>query len=119
MNPRIFPLMEPYTGLCNPRMVNNLGEGQLILPCLKKKKKILTLFLRRTVCILNSEISISLIVFHSLSFIYGGDPRSVMVNAMNCGVVVSEFVLQLRYYIHFRTNTLQKGMNPLILPAMG
>ena len=28
-----------------------------------------------------------------------------------------EFELQLRYYVHFRTNTL--GMNPLILPAMG
>ena len=42
-----------------------------------------------------------------------------MVKAMDCGVVVREFVLQSRYYIHFRTNTLGKGMNPLILPAMG
>ena len=33
--------------------------------------------------------------------------------------VVSEFVLQSRYYVHFRTNTLGKDMNPLILPAMG
>ena len=24
-----------------------------------------------------------------------------------------------RYYVHFRANTLGKGMNPLILPAMG
>ena len=31
----------------------------------------------------------------------------------------SEFVLQLRYYVHFRANTLGKDMNPLILPAMG
>ena len=31
-----------------------------------------------------------------------------------------EFVLQSRYYVHFRANTLGKGMNPLILPpAMG
>ena len=36
-----------------------------------------------------------------------------------CGIVVSEFVLQSHYYVHFRTNTLGKGMNPLILPAMG
>ena len=43
----------------------------------------------------------------------------VMVKAMNCGIVVSEFVLQSRYYVHFRANTLGKGMNPLILPAMG
>ena len=38
---------------------------------------------------------------------------------MDCGIVVSEFVLQSRYYIHFKANTLRKGMNPFILPAMG
>ena len=43
-------------------------------------------------------------------------PRGVMVRAMNCGIVVREFVLQSRYYVHFRANTLGKGMNPLILP---
>ena len=32
---------------------------------------------------------------------------------------VREFVLQSRYYIHFRANTPGKGMNPLILPAIG
>ena len=49
-----------------------------------------------------------------------GAPRGVMVKAMNCGIVVREFVLQSRYYVHFRANTLGKGMNPLILPpAMG
>ena len=47
-------------------------------------------------------------------------PRGVMVKAMNCGIVVREFVLQSRYYVHFRANTLRKSMNPLILPpAMG
>ena len=47
-------------------------------------------------------------------------PSGVMVKAMNCGIVVREFVLQSRYYVHFRANTLGKGMNPLILPpAMG
>ena len=54
---------------------------------------------------------------HALSG--GGGPRSVMVKAMDCGIVVREFVLQSRYYVHFRANTLGKGMNPLILPAMG
>ena len=48
-----------------------------------------------------------------------GCPRGVMVKAMDCGIVVREFVLQSRCYIHFRANTLGKGMNPLILPAMG
>ena len=46
-------------------------------------------------------------------------PRGVMVKAMDCGIVVSEFEFQSRYYVHFRTSTLGKGMNPLILPAMG
>ena len=55
-----------------------------------------------------------------LVYIYiEGCPRGVMVKAMDCGIVVREFVLQLRYYVHFRANTLGKGMNPLILPAMG
>ena len=55
----------------------------------------------------------------SFYFIRGGCPRGVMVKAMDCRIVVSEFELQSRYYVHFRTNTLAKGMNPLILPAMG
>ena len=45
-------------------------------------------------------------------------PRGVIVKAMDCGIVVREFVLQSRYYVHFRANTLGKGMNTLILPAM-
>ena len=48
-----------------------------------------------------------------------GCPRGVIVKAMDGGIIVSEFKLQLRYYVHFRTNTLGKGMDPLILPAMG
>ena len=46
-------------------------------------------------------------------------PRGVMVKAMDCGIVVSEFVFQSRYYVHFRANTLGKGINTIILPAMG
>ena len=44
-----------------------------------------------------------------------GCPRGVMVKAMECGIIV----LQSCYYVHFRTNTLWEGMNPLIHPAMG
>ena len=43
-------------------------------------------------------------------------PRGAMVKTMDCGIVISEFE---RYYLHFQVNTLGKGMNPLILPAMG
>ena len=49
----------------------------------------------------------------------GGCHRGVTVKALNCGIVVREFVLQSRYYVHIRANTLGKGMNSLILPAMG
>ena len=38
---------------------------------------------------------------------------------MDSGIVVREFVFQSCYYVHFRANTLVKGMNPLILLAMG
>ena len=38
---------------------------------------------------------------------------------MNCRIVVNEFELRLSYYVQFWSNTLGKGMNPLILPAMG
>ena len=48
-----------------------------------------------------------------------GCPHGVMVKVMDCGIVVSKFILKSRYYIHFWANTLGKGMNPLILPAMG
>ena len=54
-------------------------------------------------------------IIHELGFYENG----VMVKEMDCGIVVREFVLQSRYYVRFRANTLGKGMNPLILPAMG
>ena len=44
--------------------------------------------------------------------------RGAMVKVMDSEIVVSEFELQSRNYVHFRTNTLGKVMNPLILPAM-
>ena len=46
-------------------------------------------------------------------------PCGVMVKAMDCGIVVSEFVLQSRYHIHFRANTLGKGMNLPYPPIYG
>ena len=44
----------------------------------------------------------------------GGCPHNVVANMLDCDIVVSEFKLQSCYYIHFQTNTLGKGMNPLI-----
>ena len=42
-----------------------------------------------------------------------GCSRGVIVKAMDCGIVVSEFVLQSRYYVHFQANTLGKVWTPL------
>ena len=54
-----------------------------------------------------------------LQIMWGGCPRGVIVKALDCGIVVNEFELQSRDNVHFKTNSLGKGMKPLILPAMG
>ena len=46
-------------------------------------------------------------------------PCGVMVKAMDCGMVISEFIFQSRYYVHFRANTLGKGMKPSYPPSNG
>ena len=33
-----------------------------------------------------------------------------VANVLYCDIVVSEFELQSRYYVHFRTNTHEKGL---------
>ena len=43
--------------------------------------------------------------------------RGVVANMLDCDIVVSEFELQSRYYVHLRTNTLGKGIN-LLLPEL-
>ena len=58
-------------------------------------------------------------MLYASSYMNQGWPRGVMVKVMDGGIVVNEFELQSCYYVHFRANTLGKGMNPLILPAMG
>ena len=45
--------------------------------------------------------------------------HGVVAKVLNCDIVVSDFDLQLRHYIHFQTNTLRKGMNLLILSSYG
>ena len=49
----------------------------------------------------------------------GRSPCGVVDNELDHNMVVSEFQLQLHYYIHFQINTLWKGMNPLFPLAMG
>ena len=47
-----------------------------------------------------------------------GSPHGVVVNVLNCDFVVSEFELESRCYVHFRTNPPRKGVNPVISPIM-
>ena len=42
--------------------------------------------------------------------------HGVVAEVPDCDIVVSKFELQSRYYVHFRTVTLEKGMKPLIPP---
>ena len=58
-------------------------------------------------------------VFIKIPVTRWGSSSGVMTKVLDCGLEVNEFKLQLCYYIHFWTNTLGKGMNPLISPAMG
>ena len=48
-----------------------------------------------------------------------GSPHGVMVKAFGCKIVVRKFDLPSGYYVYFGTSTIEKGMNPLILPSMG
>ena len=41
----------------------------------------------------------------------------VMIKAMDCWIIVSEFELTSRRYVHFLTNTLGEGVNLLIPPT--
>ena len=43
----------------------------------------------------------------------------IVVNMLECNIIVNKFKFQLCDYIHFWTNILGKGMNFLIPPAIG
>ena len=42
-----------------------------------------------------------------------------MAKVLDCCLKVSEFEHHSLYYVYFQTNTLEKGMNLFIHPAMG
>ena len=46
-----------------------------------------------------------------------GCPRGVMVKAMHCGIVECEFVLQSRYYVHFRAKYPWERYEPPYSPS--
>ena len=51
----------------------------------------------------------------SLFWLFGG----VVANVLNCGILVTEFESQSRFYVYVRTSTFRKRIKPLILPSYG
>ena len=41
----------------------------------------------------------------------------VELNVKDCEIIISEFELQSRYYVHFRTNTFEKVMKSVTYPT--
>ena len=41
-----------------------------------------------------------------------------MADVLDCNIVISEFELQLHYYVQFLSNILKKGMNSIIIPVI-
>ena len=44
--------------------------------------------------------------------------HGIVVNMLDCDIIVSEFKLQSHYYVHFWTKTLEKGMSSFIPRAI-
>ena len=49
----------------------------------------------------------------------GQSPHGVVGNVLDCDIVVREFELQSRYYIHNRVYTYGEDMNNFIPPVIG
>ena len=52
---------------------------------------------------------------HPQFYFSGRSTHCLVVNVLDCDIVVNEFKLKSRYYIQFCTNTFVKGMKPFIL----
>ena len=48
-----------------------------------------------------------------------GSPRDVVVNVLDCNLVVDKFERQFHDYVNFQTFTLKTGMNFLHFQAVG
>ena len=95
-----------------------IGHLGCISPMLISVYKIISFFMKEN----KFHVLLSELVVCNLKYTLHnnrGCPHGVMVKAMDCRIVEREFVLQSRHYVHFRANSLGKGMSPLILPAMG
>ena len=48
-----------------------------------------------------------------------GNSRGAVARMLDCDIDVTKFEPELRYYIHFQTDTLGKAINTFILRAVG
>ena len=60
----------------------------------------------------------SFYIFVFLFRFFRGSSHGDVVNVLDCDIVVSEFQIQSRFCVHFRTNALRKDMNSIIPPDM-
>ena len=63
-------------------------------------------------------ISKSYIYYHPYHYYYYYFSH-LRIKAMDCWIAGSEFELQSRYYVHFRSHTLGKGIKPPYAPSYG
>ena len=68
---------------------------------------------RNSICHQTKKPNLKSRFYFSLSY------KTTEVKAMDSGIVLSEFVFQSRYYVHFRTNTLGKRYEPPYPPSYG
>ena len=59
-----------------------------------------------------------MVVHFGLLLVTSGSLRGLIAKVLDSDLEISEFELQSRCYIDFRTNTLGKGMISLIPPVM-
>ena len=58
-------------------------------------------------------------IINTISVYWSWSPQGVVSNVLDCNIVRREFEHQLRYYVHFRTKTFGKDINPFIFSSFG
>ena len=64
------------------------------------------------------KFNLKTLINQRIRHFFFGSLQGVGTNILDCYTVVNKCKFQLCYGIHFRTNTLDKHMNPLIAQAM-
>ena len=73
----------------------------------------------RNVPIIELLIYLWVVLYLVNHFLCWENPCGVVANILESDIIISEFKLQLHYYIHFHTDTTWKGIEPLYSPSYG